>query len=37
MSIAADGTISDVIAGSPVTLPVAPETNPFGVAVVSRP
>ena len=35
LRLAADGTIDDSIDGSPVTLPVAPDTNPFGVAVVA--
>jgi DNA-binding beta-propeller fold protein YncE len=36
MRIAADGTLEDEIDGSPVTIPVAPATNPFGVAVAAR-
>jgi len=35
LRLAADGTIDDVIDGSPVTIPVAPDTNPFGLAVVA--
>jgi len=35
LRIAADGTIADVIDGSPVTLPVPPDTNVFGLAVVA--
>jgi DNA-binding beta-propeller fold protein YncE len=36
MRLAADGTIADVVDGSPVTLPIPPDTNPFGLAVVAR-
>jgi hypothetical protein len=36
LELAADGTISDVMPGSPVTIPVSPETNVNGVAVVAR-
>lgn len=31
-----DGTIDEELAGSPVTLPVAPLSNPMGVAVVAK-
>jgi hypothetical protein len=34
LQIAADGTLTDVIDGSPVTIPVPPGTNLYGVAVV---
>jgi DNA-binding beta-propeller fold protein YncE len=37
LPIAADGTLGEELDGSPVTLPVAPDTNPFGLAVVSDP
>jgi DNA-binding beta-propeller fold protein YncE len=35
LRVAGDGTITDEMAGSPVTLPIAPDTNAFGVAVVA--
>ncbi len=35
LSLAADGTVIDAVPGSPVTIPVAPDTNPFGLAVVA--
>jgi DNA-binding beta-propeller fold protein YncE len=36
LRIAADGTIDDEVDGSPVSIPVAPETNVFGITVVTR-
>jgi DNA-binding beta-propeller fold protein YncE len=36
LRLAADGTISDAIDGSPVTVPIPPQTNMFGLAVLGR-
>jgi 6-phosphogluconolactonase (cycloisomerase 2 family) len=36
LRIAADGTLADAIDGSPVTIPVAPGSNLFGLAIVAR-
>jgi hypothetical protein len=36
LALAADGTITDVMDGSPVTIPVPPDSNVYGVAVVAR-
>jgi DNA-binding beta-propeller fold protein YncE len=35
LRLAADQTIDDEIAGSPITVPIDPDTNMFGVAVVA--
>jgi DNA-binding beta-propeller fold protein YncE len=36
LRLASDGTISDAIDGSPVTVPIPPDTNLFGLAVIGR-
>ncbi|MFO0742384.1 MAG: beta-propeller fold lactonase family protein [Labilithrix sp.] len=36
LKLTADGLIDEELAGSPVVLPVAPLTNPLGVAVVAK-
>jgi len=37
LPIAADGTLGEEIDGSPIPIPVPPDTNPFGLAVVAGP
>jgi hypothetical protein len=37
LPIGLDGTLGDELAGAPVTLPVAPGTNVYGLAVVGEP